>query len=636
MAKLLTTILTVLIAVVASGGLWTLANLVFNQPERSWPRYKFFTGAVGGLVLGALFAGNRVTVGSEGNFFNWVWLPLLLAVCVGAGAALLPGIGDQRARLFAGAGIGAGIAVLLTLLTRSSYLPAIDWLALVLWTLGAAAVGAGLAAALRRPLVPGAALVGALGALIGGWGAADIGVGSRAEALIAIGIPLILLGVRAGWRGRPSEPQVLDLERRARAAVFLGPAVIFISIMLLVPTIRTFYLSFFDARSVNYVGFGNYRWVFQRPDSWNLSKIGDFWTSKLVWVGAVLLIIALVLGITAKRRTGKAVELGNPTFLPLAAGGLFVAFGLFSVWRGTISNNIWWVVTVTVFSTTLGLAIAVLADNRKFERGAKSVIFMPMAISMVGASIIWRFMYTSRDASQNQTGVMNALWVGLGRLSTGSGIPTYVIGLLLIAGCVGLLVALAKALTQRRWGGAAIPGVLVLLLGWFTMRYWAVWGGGVGGFRIHPERGVQAQAVEFIQNTPFNNMWLQVVLIWIQTGFAMVILSAAIKAVPTEYIEAAQLDGATPTQIFWRVQLPSIATTIGVVVTTLIVTVMKVYDIVKVMTNGNFGTQVLANDMANAAFQNRNTGGGAALAVLLFLAVLPVMILNIRRMQREG
>ena len=308
---------------------------------------------------------------------------------------------------------------------------------------------------------------------------------------------------------------------------------------------------------------------------------------------------------------------------------------MFSVWRGTIANNIWWVVSVSVFSTTLGLAIAVLADNRKLERTAKSVIFMPMAISMVGASVIWRFMYTSRDATQNQTGVMNALWVGLGRLSTGSGIPTYVIGVLLIAACIALLVAVARALVGQRWGGSD-AGRLVILLGWFTLRYWAVWGDGVGGFRIHPTRGVQAQAVEFIQNQPFNNMWLQVVLIWIQTGFAMIILSAAIKAVPTEFIEAAQLDGATPTQIFWKVTLPSIATTIGVVVTTLIVTVMKVYDIVKVMTNGNFGTQVLANDMANTAFQNRNYGGGAALAVLLFLAVLPVMIVNIRRMQKEG
>ena len=115
----------------------------------------------------------------------------------------------------------------------------------------------------------------------------------------------------------------------------------------------------------------------------------------------------------------------------------------------------------------------------------------------------------------------------------------------------------------------------------------------------------------------------------------MVILSAAIKAVPTELIEAAKIDGASDSQVFWRITLPQIATTIGVVVTTIIVLVMKVYDIVKVINNGNFGTQVLANDMFNEAFTFNNTGLGAALAILIFVAVLPIMIFNIRRMQKE-
>ncbi len=127
-----------------------------------------------------------------------------------------------------------------------------------------------------------------------------------------------------------------------------------------------------------------------------------------------------------------------------------------------------------------------------------------------------------------------------------------------------------------------------------------------------------------------------IIMIWIQTGFSMVILSAAIKAVPTELIEAAKIDGATNSQVFWRVTLPQIATTIGVVVTTLIVGVMKVFDIVKVTTNGLFGSQVLANQMFQEAFQFNNRGKGAALAILIFVAVLPVMIYNIRRMQREN
>jgi alpha-glucoside transport system permease protein len=125
------------------------------------------------------------------------------------------------------------------------------------------------------------------------------------------------------------------------------------------------------------------------------------------------------------------------------------------------------------------------------------------------------------------------------------------------------------------------------------------------------------------------------VLIWVQTGFAMVILSAAIKAVPTDLTEAAKVDGATESQIFWRITLPQIAPTVGVVTTALFVTVMKVFDIVYAMTNGNFGTQVIANQMWISAFGQTNLGLGSALAVLLFVLVLPAMWMNIRRMQRE-
>ena len=126
-----------------------------------------------------------------------------------------------------------------------------------------------------------------------------------------------------------------------------------------------------------------------------------------------------------------------------------------------------------------------------------------------------------------------------------------------------------------------------------------------------------------------------IILVWIQTGFAMVILSATIKAVPEELIEAARVDGATKSQVFWRVTLPQISSTIIVIVTTLIVGVMKVFDIVKVMTNGQFDTQVLANDMFNQSFNFLNIGQGAALAMLIFVSVLPVMIYNIRGLQKE-
>ena len=159
-------------------------------------------------------------------------------------------------------------------------------------------------------------------------------------------------------------------------------------------------------------------------------------------------------------------------------------------------------------------------------------------------------------------------------------------------------------------------------------------GPGLGGY-VETDGVVTPQPVLFIQEGPFNNMWLMVVLIWVQTGFAMVILSAAIKAVPTELTEAAKVDGATESQVFWRITLPQIAPTIGVVITALFVTVMKVFDIVYAMTNGNFGTQVIANQMWITAFGQTNLGLGSALAVVLFVSVIPVMWINIRRMQRE-
>lgn len=289
---------------------------------------------------------------------------------------------------------------------------------------------------------------------------------------------------------------------------------------------------------------------------------------------------------------------------------------------------------VVVFSTVLGLAVAVLADRVRFEKVAKSIIFMPMAVSLVGASIIWRFMYQARDPSLEQTGVLNALWVGLGRLSTGEGLVSVVIGLVAVAVTLVLFVAAARALTRDRPANGSLLAGIGLLALWFTVRYYSA--GGVGGVVPDGAGGFRADTVFFIQQPPFNNFWLMLVLVWIQTGFAMVIFAAAIRAVPEDLLEAARVDGASESQIFWRITLPQIATTIGVVVTTLIVLVMKVFDIVKVMTNGQFGTQVLANDMFTTAFNNFDTGRGAALAILILVSVLPVMIYNVRRMVAEG
>ena len=644
MGKIISTLITIVVAVVGSAAVWVGANLVFNQVRRNWSTFRGLVGAIGGFALGALLAGNRVITGTQAGedpfrleaFLRWVWLPLLLAAVVGVWFGAVTKIPQDVPRLVISLVLAAAVAIGLGLFVADGYQPALRTVPLIAWTAGGVVLG-GIVGTLRRHSpIPGALLGGALGALAGGWGSARIGDGPTVEAIAAFLIPALFVGARVGLPNIPALQQRLVIDRRSRAVIFLGPALLFIFATLVVPTLRTIYLSFLDDSSDSYVGFENYTETFQNPDTWDASQWTDVFTSRLFWIGLVGLALALFFGLKNKAMSGRAVEIGNSTTMPLVIGALFVAFALFSTLRGTISNNLWWVVTVTFLSTALGLAIAVLSDGRKLERTAKSLIFMPMAISLVGASVIWRFMYVARDTSQDQTGLMNALWTSLGKLSTGSGIPTYLIGILLAAFVVWLVVTLARQLTAGNGPAATLSGAAVLLFGWITLRYWGILGEGIGGFAVRDDGGVVAQTVDFPQHQPFNNMWLMVVLIWMQTGFAMVILSAAIKAVPTEYIEAAKMDGATTQQVFWRITVPQIAPTIGVVVTTLIVTVMKVFDIVKVMTNGQFGTQVLANDMYQQAFQFTNSGRGAALAVILFLSVLPVMILNIRRMQKEA
>lgn len=227
----------------------------------------------------------------------------------------------------------------------------------------------------------------------------------------------------------------------------------------------------------------------------------------------------------------------------------------------SMRNSIIWVIIVPFLAVGIGLAFATLADKlgRRSEAISKSVIFMPMAISMVGASIVWRFVYNFRPPGfGEQTGLLNGIWTGLGN-----------------------------------------------------------------------------DPVAWLQQEPWNNLYLMVILIWLQTGFAMVILSAAIKAVPDDILEAARIDGASEFQVFWRVVFPSIASTIVVVTTTIVITVWKVFDIVFVMTGGDFGTSVVAERMVTEFFTFRNDGRGAALAVMLFIAVIPIMVLNVRRFREQ-
>ena len=233
-------------------------------------------------------------------------------------------------------------------------------------------------------------------------------------------------------------------------------------------------------------------------------------------------------------------------------------FGEPKFWEA-MQNNILWLIIVPAFSTAFGLLAAQLTDRIGWGNIAKSLIFMPMAISFVGAAVIWKLVYDTRPIDQDQIGVMNALYLALG----GSAPKT-----------------------------------------WLTMPLW-------------------------------NNFFLMAVLIWIQTGFAMVILSAALRGIPEETIEAAIVDGANPFQVFFKIKVPQIMGTIVVVWTTITIVVLKVFDIVFAMTNGQWNTQVLANYMYDKLFRANDWGVGSASAMIIMLLVTPILIWNVRNARKE-
>jgi alpha-glucoside transport system permease protein len=684
---------TAIVALASIGlslAVWIGANLVFNQARSRWMRFRALVFGIVGFAFGAVVSGNRLLDGADSGFFSWVWFPLVTAAIAAAVGAALATTDAPATRLALGIGGVGAIGLLTGVLLDESARPEFEIVPLVIATVVTAGIGAAVSTLRRLPVLHGALWGAAAGWGIGAFAFPDLGDGPAGWAIIAATVPMAIVGLRLGLATNPDAPGRARIDTRSRSFIFLAPALLFIGGTLVAPALRTLYLSFYGDDSVERVWFGNYVDIWQDPNSRDFDDWTNMFTSVPFIIGVVLLVVFAVVGTQMKKTTGRVVELGSPSFGPLVAGLLFLAFGVFTALRGTIINNLWWVVVVTLFSTALGLAVAVLAQDAPFERLAKSIIFLPMAISLVGASVIWRFMYVARDSSKEQTGVLNALWVGLGRLSTGQGIASVVlvfatmligasyvlrslkarkwlyaivaliltplamflvmivwnslggnvmkavVGIPLTLIFVALVAYGGQQLTRRAYGSAAIPAVAALGLGWFLVRYWGIIGGGVGGQRRNDAGVLLADPINFVQEQPYNNVFLMVVLIWIQTGFAMVILSAAIQAVPDEIIEAARVDGATQSQIFWRVTLPQIGPTIGVVVTTIIVLVMKVYDIVKVMANDKFETSVLANDMYNQAFQFGNTGRGAALAMLIFVSVMPIMITNIRRMQREN
>jgi alpha-glucoside transport system permease protein len=518
---------------------------------------------------------------------------------------------------------------------KDSVAPAIDPVATIIWL----AVGVGIGGAVwalsggRVDQIRSLLIGAAFGWLFGAWLAADFD-GSRAEVIIVAVVLGALIGAFLGRRSHPDRVERAEMAVASRKFIFLGPALVFVGAALLIPLIRTIWLGFLtgNPRDLTWTGLTNYADIFSDPGIIDFSDFGDMFGSRMFWLAVLLLIAGGIVGTVVGRRLGHAFSAGAPSLTLMAAGTIFLGFSLFTSIRGTISNNLWWIFSVIIFAVSLGLAVAVLADRARGENIAKSFIFLPMAISFVGAAVIWRLIYVARPPQDPQTGVLNTLWVQLGKWSNSTTAST------VIALILGIIVAGLLYLVWRAWqaeANAVVGGSLAIAagLGWLIYR---VLGPGIGGFKTSEVTGeIIADPVLFIQESPWNNFWIMVVFIWIYTGFAMVIFSAAIKAVPEDLLEAARIDGATESQTFWRVTVPQIFPTIGVVVTALVVNSLKVFDIPKVMTNGNFDTQVLANEMWERAFTQLNFGLGSAVAVVLFIAVLPVMYLNIRRMQRE-
>jgi len=221
-----------------------------------------------------------------------------------------------------------------------------------------------------------------------------------------------------------------------------------------------------------------------------------------------------------------------------------------------LRNNALWLLLMVPATVILGLLIALLSDRVKYEPLAKSIIFMPVAISFIGAGIIWRFIYNIQTGAGEQIGVINALLVALGR-----------------------------------------------------------------------------EPVAWMSNSAVNNLALMVVGVWLWAGFCMTILSAALKSVPKEVLEAARVDGANEFQVFFKIMLPIVFPTVVVVTTTMVINVLKIFDIVFVMTGGHYGTEVIANRMFKMIVTD--TGRSMAIAVILVLLTIPVMVFNVSRFRQQ-
>lgn len=312
--------------------------------------------------------------------------------------------------------------------------------------------------------------------------------------VVLVGVPAVLVGyiwlteIGLGLFGERVRP-------RLRPWLWLAPALAFLVVFLVYPTIGTAVRSLQNKAGTEFIGLGNYVWFFTSDAS----------------------LIAL-------------------------------------------RNSLIWLVALTGITVGLGLLIALVVDRVRYETVAKSVIFVPLAISMVAASVIWTFMYDYRVPPEPQVGTLNAV---------------------------------------------------------------------LQVFGAPPVAWVQ------VSDYALNTILLVVVMAWMWTGFAMVILSAALKGISAELLEAARVDGAREREVFRHITLPLLAPTVAVVTTTMIITALKAFDIVYVMTSGNFDTQVVAFQMIKELYVTGNPGRASAIAVILLLAIIPVMALNIRRFRAQ-
>jgi alpha-glucoside transport system permease protein len=347
-------------------------------------------------------------------------------------------------------------------------------------------------------------LVGAVAIPIGAffllWASFDYLRDEDANRLLVVGVALVVgvVGIFLLYWAMNRAVDLLGARYRegVRPYIFVGPALVILSLFLIYPVINTILISLKDAQGEAFVGLENFKFVFTDED----------------------MLLAL-------------------------------------------RNTAGWVILVPLVTVSIGLAFATVVDRlRRGEAVAKSLIFLPMAISFAGASVTWRLIYSFRpEGFGSNIGLLNGIMLGLGQ-----------------------------------------------------------------------------EPVAWLNQQPWNNLMLMVIMVWMQTGFAMVVLSAAIKSIPDEIIEAARIDGASEFQVFRRIIVPSILPTIVVVTTYMVINAMKVFDIVFVMGSPESnGTVVVAERMIDWFFISNNDGRAAAIAVILFLAVIPIMIWNIRRFREQ-